>query len=185
MSRRPRSDQSKALDARIGARLREGRRLRGLSQAVVAAQVGLSFQQLQKYERGANRIGAGQLLLFSQVLALPVGFFYEGLGADQPVTEDAVQSAAANRLLRDWPALPEAVQTAALGLVRVLAELHRPDDGAAVMADTDPQAAAPVVLEAETVLEDAAAPHERRRRRYGAVWDPADVRRPPSGNRTS
>jgi|GEM_PF-113719 len=183
MSRRPRSEESKTLDARIGARLGRGRQLRGLSQFVVAEQVGLTAQQLQKYEHGANRIGAGQLLQFSQVLGLPVGFFYEGLESDQPVIEDALQSSASNRLLRDWPALPQSVQTATLDLVRVLAELHRPEDGTAVVPDPAPEAVAPVVSEG-TAAVDAAQQRPGRRRQYGAVWDPADVKMPRSGGRT-
>ena len=54
--------------------------LAGLSQEKLGDSMGLTFQQIQKYEKGANRIGASRLYRLSQVLNVPVGFFFEGLG---------------------------------------------------------------------------------------------------------
>jgi transcriptional regulator with XRE-family HTH domain len=65
----------------VGKRLRLRRTLLGLSQEKLSESVGLTFQQIQKYERGANRIGASRLFQFSQILDVPIGFFFEGLSA--------------------------------------------------------------------------------------------------------
>jgi transcriptional regulator with XRE-family HTH domain len=59
----------------------------GLTQQKLAASIGLTFQQLQKYERGANRIGASRLLELSQVLRIPVSFFFEDT---DPVRAEAI-----------------------------------------------------------------------------------------------
>jgi len=65
------------LDVEIGRRIRERRRAIGMSQVQLARAVGVTFQQVQKYERGANRIGASRLLELSRVLDVPVSFFYD------------------------------------------------------------------------------------------------------------
>ena len=67
------------MDAHIGGRLRFFRLRAGLSQTALADRIGLTFQQLQKYEKGANRISAGKLLAFSQILDVPVQDFFDGL----------------------------------------------------------------------------------------------------------
>lgn len=66
-------------DIYVGSRLKLRRTLLGLSQEKLGEAVGLTFQQIQKYERGANRIGASRLYEFSQILEVPVGYFYEGM----------------------------------------------------------------------------------------------------------
>lgn len=65
------------VDIHVGHRLRERRGLLGFSQEKLAETVGLTFQQIQKYERGTNRISASRLYQFSKVLDVPVSFFYE------------------------------------------------------------------------------------------------------------
>lgn len=67
------------VDVHVGSRLRVRRSLMGLSQDALADAVGITFQQIQKYERGANRISAGRLFQFSKILEVPVSFFYEQL----------------------------------------------------------------------------------------------------------
>jgi len=66
-------------DRHVGARIRERRIMLGLSQQQMADLIGVTYQQAHKYERGINRISAGRLFEISQVLGVPVGFFYEGL----------------------------------------------------------------------------------------------------------
>ena len=66
----------------IGARMRTRRRQLGLSQSDLAERLGVSFQQVQKYERGANRIGASRLYDLSRVLNVPVSFFFDDLPAE-------------------------------------------------------------------------------------------------------
>lgn len=68
---------NRQIDAHVGSRVRLRRKLLGMSQSALAKSVGLTFQQIQKYERGANRIGAGRLFQFSQALDVPVSFFFD------------------------------------------------------------------------------------------------------------
>ena len=65
------------IDVHVGARLRQCRTLMGLSQEKLGEAVGITFQQLQKYERGANRISASRLFNLSQVLGVSVSFFFD------------------------------------------------------------------------------------------------------------
>jgi len=65
------------VDEHVGARLRQRRTLLGISQTALGDNVGLTFQQIQKYERGANRIGASRLFEFSNVLDVPIQYFYD------------------------------------------------------------------------------------------------------------
>jgi transcriptional regulator with XRE-family HTH domain len=66
-----------AIDIHVGARLRQRRTLLGMSQEKLGEALGLTFQQVQKYERGANRIGAGRLHQIAAVLDVPVAYFFE------------------------------------------------------------------------------------------------------------
>jgi len=65
------------MDAEIGRRIRARRIECGMSQTALGNQLGISFQQLQKYEKGVNRVGAGRLQRICQVLQVPVTFFYD------------------------------------------------------------------------------------------------------------
>lgn len=67
------------VDVHVGARVRMRRLMLGLSQDKLAETIGLTFQQIQKYEKGANRIGAGRLFRLANALDVPVQFFYEDL----------------------------------------------------------------------------------------------------------
>lgn len=68
------------IDRHVGARIRIRRREAGLTQSQLAEAVGVTFQQVQKYERAANRISASKLWEIAQVLGVSVAYFYEGLG---------------------------------------------------------------------------------------------------------
>jgi len=80
------------IDIHLGRRLRSRRRLLGLTQHQLALVVGVRFQQIQKYECGANRISAARLWSLAEVLKVPVGYFYDGLqgtaSAARPVADD-------------------------------------------------------------------------------------------------
>jgi transcriptional regulator with XRE-family HTH domain len=65
-------------DKHVGARVRMRRMMLGMSQEKLGDALGLTFQQVQKYEKGANRIGASRLQQISQILQVPVSFFFEG-----------------------------------------------------------------------------------------------------------
>jgi transcriptional regulator with XRE-family HTH domain len=67
------------IDLHLGRRLRRRRRLLGLTQQQLASAVGIRFQQIQKYECGANRISAARLWQLAEALEIPVGYFYDGL----------------------------------------------------------------------------------------------------------
>lgn len=67
------------IDLHLGRRLRRRRRLLGLTQQQLAAAIGIRFQQIQKYECGANRISAARLWQLAEALEIPVSYFYDGL----------------------------------------------------------------------------------------------------------
>ncbi len=71
--------RSNQVDAHVGTRVRMRRTLLGLSQERLGDALGLTFQQVQKYERGANRIGASRLFQLSLILDVPVSFFFEDM----------------------------------------------------------------------------------------------------------
>jgi transcriptional regulator with XRE-family HTH domain len=66
------------IDRHVGSRVRMRRMLIGLSQEKLGEALGLTFQQVQKYEKGTNRIGASRLHRIASVLGVPIEFFYEG-----------------------------------------------------------------------------------------------------------
>jgi transcriptional regulator with XRE-family HTH domain len=76
------------IDFHIGKRLRRRRRLLGLTQQQLAESVGIRFQQIQKYECGANRVSASRLFELSQSLDVPAQYFYEGLIPDDAKDDD-------------------------------------------------------------------------------------------------
>jgi transcriptional regulator with XRE-family HTH domain len=80
-SRRP-----NPIDAHVGSRVRLRRMLLGISQEKLGEKLGLTFQQVQKYEKGVNRIGASRLFDLSTVLGVPIAFFFE----DAPAAEARV-----------------------------------------------------------------------------------------------
>ena len=71
----------KDVDRFVGERLRSKRLMLGLSQQTLGEAVGVAIQQIQKYERGINRISCGSLYHFAQLLKEPITYFYEGLSA--------------------------------------------------------------------------------------------------------
>jgi transcriptional regulator with XRE-family HTH domain len=71
------------IDKEIGSRMRMRRMLIGMSQEKLGDMLGLTFQQVQKYEKGMNRVGAGRLLDIGTILQVPVTYFYEGLSIDR------------------------------------------------------------------------------------------------------
>src|SRR4051794_14146809 len=93
-------------DVAIGERLRALRLDRGLSQDALAGAIGVTFQQLQKYEKGANRVSAGRLLAIAAALKVPIMAFYGG--AQARANERGLpylNSAGAVRLVRAYAAI--------------------------------------------------------------------------------
>jgi len=73
--------QANPIDIQVGNRVRIRRMLIGMSQERLGDLLGLTFQQVQKYEKGVNRIGAGRLFEMARILNVPVDFFYEGVNS--------------------------------------------------------------------------------------------------------
>lgn len=169
------SPESWSVDSHVGQRVRMRRTLLGLSQEKLGEAIGLTFQQVQKYERGSNRISAGTLYRLGQVLDVPVSFFFDcydapqGRRTDAPLTDTMVDSGISRRearLLRLWRAAPEPVANEVLSLLSSIA---------AEAAAADDEALAPQDGSAARGTETRAASGRRGRRRHGAVWDPADI----------
>lgn len=88
-------------DVHIGQRIRELRVLLGISQSGLGEKIGLTFQQIQKYEIGVNRVGAGRLFEIAQVLATDIGYFFEGISINDGLIERAPATDIELTLLRD------------------------------------------------------------------------------------
>jgi transcriptional regulator with XRE-family HTH domain len=101
------------VDLHVGARVRMRRRLRGVSQERLAESLGLTFQQVQKYERGANRISASKLYEIAASLQTPVGYFFEGL-ADPSALDGDVEGVSSEQLVHDFLMTTEGLELAAL-----------------------------------------------------------------------
>src|SRR5689334_23641227 len=69
------------IDVHVGQRIRQRRTLLGMSQEKLAEAIGLTFQQVQKYERGANRVGSSRLFDLARVLDVPIAYFFEEMSA--------------------------------------------------------------------------------------------------------
>ncbi|KZB52720.1 hypothetical protein TH44_07130 [Thalassospira xiamenensis] len=70
------------IDLHVGKRLRELRMLKGLGQSQIAKLLGITFQQVQKYERGANRVSASRLYDIAEALGVPISYFYDDIPPD-------------------------------------------------------------------------------------------------------
>lgn len=101
MSRRSPDD----IDRHVGTRVRLQRLLMGMSQTELGEALGVTFQQVQKYENGTNRIGAGRLHRIAQVLGKPVTFFY-----DQAATENGATANGSGDTLASFTAMAGAVE---------------------------------------------------------------------------
>lgn len=128
------------IDQHVGARVRFRRSMLGMSQERLAEALGITFQQVQKYERGLNRISASRLYEISRVLGVPITFFFDGAdgsteiaapaadGEDGPVMigRDSDLSLRALRLLQAYNTIEDAtLQTALLNLVKSVATYGR------------------------------------------------------------
>lgn len=110
-------DGPEPVDVHVGQRLRQRRTLLGMSQEKLAKAFGVSFQQVQKYERGANRISASRLHLLTKILDVPITYFFEGLPSvvpDHPSVEeggenDRMASRETLELVRAYYRIPDAV----------------------------------------------------------------------------
>lgn len=122
------------VDVHVGKRIRHRRWLIGMTQQQLAEQVGIKFQQIQKYETGANRVSASRLWDIAEALDVPVSFFFEGIEEDAPV--EAAEGATENKvpadlmgdkealdLIRSYYSIPENQRRRLFELARVLSDV--------------------------------------------------------------
>ncbi|MGE5515631.1 MAG: helix-turn-helix domain-containing protein [Bacteroidota bacterium] len=100
------------IDIHVGGRVRLRRTLMGLSQTELANALGLTFQQVQKYERGANRISASRLYKMAETLSVPVSFFFDGMANEssrQPLGDgqELISSRDVIELVRNYTAIED------------------------------------------------------------------------------
>ena len=117
------------VDVHVGKRIRHRRWMNGTTQQQLAEQVGIKFQQIQKYETGMNRVSASRLWDIATVLNVPVSFFFEGLDAEAQTDAgktdmpgDILTDKEALELLRSYYAIPENQRRRLFDLARVLSE---------------------------------------------------------------
>ena len=135
MTNRKLSDAN-TVDRQVGERMRRRRILLGLTQDQLADALGISYQQIQKYETGANRVSAGRLAQISEVLEVQPGWFF---GAPEKVESAAGSSRAVIDLVRNFSRIEdERVRTHLMALVRSLA--GRSDEEADGMPPAEPAA---------------------------------------------
>ena len=134
------------VDGLVGQRLRQRRTLLGVSQERLAESVGLTFQQIQKYEKGTNRISASRLYQLCNVLEVPVSYFFEGLKAfeqsgdsvalsglaesdqDPFLAEDLMNRKETLDLVKTYYSIPDArVRKYVLRLIRSMSEKSETD----------------------------------------------------------
>lgn len=110
------------VDIHVGQRLRQRRTLVGMSQEALGDRLGISFQQVQKNEKGRNRLGASRLWQVSQLLGVPVGYFFDGLDGDAPAdAEDPLMRRETLELVRAYNAIADPKEKRALfALVRAI-----------------------------------------------------------------
>ena len=118
------------VDVHVGQRVRARRKMLGLSQTQLGKDLGVTFQQVQKYERGTNRIGSSRLFRLSAALDVPVAYFFEGaetkMSGYNPVPEgldaDAFEKQETLELVEAYYRIADPrVRKKVLGLARLLA----------------------------------------------------------------
>ncbi len=118
------------VDVHVGKRVRHRRWLVGMTQQQLAEKVGIKFQQIQKYETGANRISASRLWDISETLDVPVSFFFEGLDVSETteamseaLPADLMGDKEAMELIRSYYSIPENQRRRLFDLARVLSDV--------------------------------------------------------------
>ena len=124
------------IDLHVGKRLRRRRRLLGLTQQQLAESVGIRFQQIQKYECGANRVSASRLFDLAESLDVPVQYFYEGLSkrdemhGDETLAADVLSQKETVDLIRAYYRLGERPRKRLLELAKSLEPEEAANDAA-------------------------------------------------------
>ena len=123
------------VDAYVGSQLKILRKSAKLSQTQLANKVGVTFQQIQKYECGANRVSAARLFELSEALSVPIQYFYEGLGSHDPlsgetdpdvIAPDVLSRKETMDLVRAYYAMDETPRKHLLDLAKSLEQANKP-----------------------------------------------------------
>lgn len=120
--RRSRGDGPHPVDVHVGQRMRERRTLLGLSQSHLAERVGLTFQQIQKYERGTNRISASRLWQLSKVLGVPISWFFEDIDRSRQPADSISTKTETLKLARYFFACPPDIRRQLAALIKSAAD---------------------------------------------------------------
>ena len=138
----PEARTPNVVDLHVGGLVRMRRKILGISQEHLADALGLTFQQVQKYERGANRVSASKLYDIAKTLQVPVSFFFEGLADPMSGAEVDATTQHAEKVVQEFLTTPEGLELAevfprigrgrvrrqVLDLVRAMAdEAQRPE----------------------------------------------------------
>jgi len=112
-------DQPHPVDVYVGSRVRQRRALLGITQVELAEATGMSYQQIQKYETGANRISASKLFQFSEILEVAPGYFFEEM------PDDLVRMSTG---LKKKPAVDSTIEITGPRSIEVFKDFHSIDD---------------------------------------------------------
>lgn len=126
---RRKTNPTRAIDSHVGRQLRVLRASRGMTQENLSEKLGISYQQLHKYETGANSISASRLYELSRLLGVSPDQFFEGLIPSEDMmpetlTDEALLSRNQMGLLKYFSNVPETKRAALLGFIRSMAEGH-------------------------------------------------------------
>ncbi len=189
------------IENHVAGRIRLRRGLLGMSQSDLARTLGITFQQVQKYERGSNRVSVGKLFRLAEILDVPLTFFFDGLDLPGSSSAADARSGAADEqspvisrreldVLRAWKTAPPLVADAIASLLRsvtpgVMAEPDEETREPLIAGVTTPAQAerAPAMVETPTPKRrgrppkatNIEMPMNSARRRRNAVWDPSDI----------
>ncbi len=109
-------DGPRPVDVYVGSRVRDRRTLAGMSQQDLGDRLGLTFQQIQKYEKGTNRVSASKLWEIAAIVGVPVEWFFEGAEKPNVKTEEWRRKRKTIELVRAFNACPEETQKLLLSL---------------------------------------------------------------------
>lgn len=196
MPRRSRNEEANLMETTIelhvSGRIRLRRGLLGMSQSDLAKAMGITFQQVQKYEKGSNRVSVGKLYRLADILDVPLTYFFEGLTIEgRRLRDDAsafpspILSRRELDLVRAWKAAPPAVADEILSLLRVM-EPDQPFTVAeagkiTVVPLPEPEAVMSAGVKPAAEKQDMPPPVRRGPGRPPGrrhpVWDPTDIYR--------
>ena len=109
------------VDVHVGGRVKAGRTLIGMSREELEKHVGVTFQQIQKYENGMNRISASKLWVISLVLGRPISWFFEGIGERKRKGDDILTKRETLQLVRYFSACDPDVQKHLAAMINAVA----------------------------------------------------------------